>query len=617
MKTYTFKIKQRFLELIISGIKKHEYRLNDEYCSQIKIGDSLILISNENPNKVLKVTVSSISVFSSWEEALKGDWDQDFNGIYSNLNDILKVCSKFYKKDDVNKFGVIKFGLSDPSPKLKDNKVLLDTNIIIHRESYKDSSFSVATAYNQLNKLKSTLYIHPETIKEINKFKGEKKNIKINLNSYSTITTKEINDPYFIDALNSFSKSENSLIDNKILYEVYRGIVDILLTNDSGILKKAEKLGIKSHVFTCEEYLKKVSDEYPDLIDYKMLSVKREKFDDINLDDPFFDTLKEDYPEFENRFTKKNDEYAYVFKDKGKVLAFLYLKTEEENEKDYLKVTPHLVNNKKLKIGTFKIDNECKGFRLGERFLKIIFDNAKNNNAKEIYVTLFKNHRKEIDLLKNLFEQWGFIYYGIKKGTNCKNESVYVKKMNYYDSSKNVKFNFPNLIKDKKVFILPIKPEYHTNLFHDSILNNEDMNLYKDNLAHRYSLEKKYVSGAINKLPKPGDLLIIYRIGDRRPKKYTSVCTGVAVLEEIIRPETLDEYLKVCKNRTVFSKEELVSFYRNFPLVVKLIPIFSYKNKIILDMLHEIGLIEKGKGPRPFTEVPPKFYDILLEGNKL
>ena len=69
-------------------------------------------------------------------------------------------------------------------------------------------------------------------------------------------------------------------------------------------------------------------------------------------------------------------------------------------DRDYLKVQPKLTPKRRLKVGTFKI--ERTGFRLGERFLKIIFDNAKKHGVEEIYVTLFEHKRQEVVALKNL-----------------------------------------------------------------------------------------------------------------------------------------------------------------------------------------------------------------------
>jgi hypothetical protein len=67
---------------------------------------------------------------------------------------------------------------------------------------------------------------------------------------------------------------------------------------------------------------------------------------------------------------------------------------------------------KRLKTATFKVISN--GVRLGERFLKIIFDNALANKVDEIYVTIFDkrdDQKRLIDLLNN----WGFKYWGNKK----------------------------------------------------------------------------------------------------------------------------------------------------------------------------------------------------------
>ena len=69
--------------------------------------------------------------------------------------------------------------------------------------------------------------------------------------------------------------------------------------------------------------------------------------------------------------------------DEGDLLGFLYLKTEFEDE-NYADIIPPFDPKKRLKVGTFKV--EASGFRLGERFIKIIFDNAIERKVDEIYV---------------------------------------------------------------------------------------------------------------------------------------------------------------------------------------------------------------------------------------
>lgn len=616
MKHYRYKIRPQFLSLIINGTKQHEYRLNTPERDSITNGDRITLISNDDSSKTVTVYCKGKKIFSSWEEALKDDWQNDFEGIYQTYEEVLNVCSRFYTRDEVREFGIVKIDIEPIKTTYRKNRVLLDTNIIIHREGYKNVTFGVMNLYKWLDILNSKKLVHPVTKNEIQKYNDEnvKKDICIKLDSYEELIPKDVQNDYFSSVCSKFSQDQNSLNDNQILYQVYDGLADILITNDIKILKKAVILGIRNQVFSVDEYLKNVETLFPKKIDYKMLSVKKEEFGHINLDDEFFGTLKEDYPGFENWFNSKNKEEAYVFKQNDKVHGFLYVKTEFEDEKDYLKVKPVLTKKKRLKVGTFKIDDKLKGFRLSERFIKIIFDNALKNNVKEIYVTLFENHRKEIDALRDVLCKWGFYKYGSFASANGKEESVFVKTLEHFDYFKNIKFNFPNLPKESKMFMLPINSEYHTDLFPDSILKNEDMSLYQDNKGHLYSLEKIYVSGTYKRNPKPGDFIVIYRSGDRYPKRYSSVCTCLCVLEELMIPSTLDEYLKECSNKSVFSEDELRNFYINkrYRTVIKLIPYKTYLNKISLGKLIDVGLVDYDSGPRPFDEVPKELYNLFM-----
>ena len=53
--------------------------------------------------------------------------------------------------------------------------------------------------------------------------------------------------------------------------------------------------------------------------------MKLVKFKEVNLDDPFFDSLKADYKGFEEWFSRKSENDAYIQKkDDGSLQAFLY-----------------------------------------------------------------------------------------------------------------------------------------------------------------------------------------------------------------------------------------------------------------------------------------------------
>ena len=54
------------------------------------------------------------------------------------------------------------------------------------------------------------------------------------------------------------------------------------------------------------------------------------------------------------------------------------------------------------------------GLRIGERFLKIVFDNALKFKVEEIYVTIFVKRPEQYRLL-NLLEEYGFKLHGTKQ----------------------------------------------------------------------------------------------------------------------------------------------------------------------------------------------------------
>jgi predicted nucleic acid-binding protein len=231
-------------------------------------------------------------------------------------------------------------------------KVLLDTNIIIHRETDRIINEDIGKLFNWLDKIKADKYIHPVTEREINKLndKQQKKTFNIKLESYTKLVTKEQLDNEVKKITDKYDNNDNGKNDSLLLNEVYIGTVDCLITEDKKIHKKANELGISDKVFTIEQFIEKSAAEYPDLLDYKVLSVQKSYFGQENLNDIFFNTFKEDYPEFESWFRKKSNEPIYVLKNEiGNILAFLYLKVEGVNE-NYSDLEPIFGTKKRLKI---------------------------------------------------------------------------------------------------------------------------------------------------------------------------------------------------------------------------------------------------------------------------
>lgn len=225
------------------------------------------------------------------------------------------------------------------------------------------------------------------------------------LGSYHTIQATAALTPD-VQAVGAGDVTENDRRDTLILNELHAGRVDILITEDRGIGRKAARLGIADRVFTIDAFLEKVNAENPGLVDYRVLAVRRELFGHVDIADTFFDSVREEYggSAFDRWCSRKSDEYAYVCREADGVVAFLYVKVEDYRE-PYHDIAPAFSPKRRLKIGTFKV--ELNGFKLGERLLKIVFDNALAQRVDEIYVTIFPRSILQQRLIQ-LLEDFGF-----------------------------------------------------------------------------------------------------------------------------------------------------------------------------------------------------------------
>ena len=609
MKYIQYGIKERFLQQIRSGKKQHEYRLAKH--TDIHVGDVLVLISNQDESNYIKVVINHIDHYNNWEDALSEFWQKDFEGLYDSFDDLLKECKSFNSREDVEKYGINVFEIKHYSKSFKNSSFLLDTNVIIERESSNNVSSEVAYVYKWIDKIGGKRVVHPLSKEELSKHRDENvRNVMLTkLGAYEELVPS-VEDSALFRHVCSTSEDPNTEIDHKILLQVFNGTADYLITSDRGILRKAKQLYIDDCVLSPNEFLVRIEKEYPSLIEYNVLSVKLVKVGSLRIDDPFFNTLRKDYGEveFNEWLRKKNREEAYVFINNDGLQGFLYLKIEGPDE-PYDDFEPVLLPAKRLKVGTFKTNS--LGFRLGERFLKIIFDNALENKVDEIYVTMFENNRDEVKALRDLMEQWGFVKKGIKKSTG---EIYLVKDMKNYDQSKCPKFNYPLQKNNKRVMFLPIKSQYHTKLFPDLYLKNEDMHLY-DEEACRYAIEKIYVCAYFMEIQcKKGDLVCIYRMGDYNPK-YTSVVSGIGIVQDVLYPPSEEEFISECQNKSVFSKEELKEFYASgrYRSIIKILFLKGLKKKVILDSLYRNGILSADTGARINTFIPKEKFDILKD----
>ena len=310
--------------------------------------------------------------------------------------------------------------------------------------------------------------------------------------------------------------------------------------------------------------------------------IQKVRIDSLDVENPFFNSLRDDYPGFNSWLSRKGGEDAYVLVDNNQLLGFLYLKDEEEADDN---ITPSFGIRRRLKIGTFKINPH--GTVLGQRFLSIILRKMLNDGHDFTYVTLFPRQTGLI----NLFEKFGFRQWGTKNN----GELVYFKDLTIFNDSYQ---NFPriNLKTNSQKHLLGIWPDFHTKLFPDSRLTTERKHIVED-LSFTNTSEKIYLCNmraVLNMLP--GDLVTIYRTKDNNRAEYSSVATSICTVVEVIDIsdfESLNDFLKYCEKGSIFTQRELSAFWENkrYPYIIKMLYNAPLQRRIIRkELINQVGL---------------------------
>ena len=344
------------------------------------------------------------------------------------------------------------------------------------------------------------------------------------------------------------------------------------------------------------------------------MDLQVQRFSDIDLNDSFFDSLRASYPEFNEWYNKKAaaGATAYCYYVDNELKDFLYLKIEEEELSD---LTPALPAKKRLKVGTFKVDNEDRHTTRGERFMKKIMDMAIAEDVDEIYVTMFPT--EELQGLIRMFEKFGFSHIADKPHEGGNAEYVLIKDMTTHVDDFKLDYPFVKKASSNK-YVLSIVPEFHTHLFPDSILKNEKKYDLIQDVSETNSIYKIYLcwmQGTRNL--KAGDKLIIYRTSDEEGKAYyRSVCTSVCTVCEVKTYrdfENEEEFIKYTNRYSVFKEHELRRWYKyknNF-IVIKMVYNIAFTKKVInMVMKEQVGLKPKYWG---FFKLTDAQFDKLLE----
>lgn len=371
--------------------------------------------------------------------------------------------------------------------------------------------------------------------------------------------------------------------------------IDYIISDDIFMNRIAFDLGLHWKVYTVESFIERCCIDYPELNPEKGSHILYSGFKDIDVRQPFFDSYRQEYSDFDQWFNRKSieNDKAYITLCNTQVTAFLYLKLENINE-NYSDITPPFLPKLRLKIGSFKV--LMNGYKTGESFFKIIFDQAIHLHVDEIYVTIFKRFETRRRLINRL-ERWGFTHWGYKNNM----ELVFVRNFKKKENKDYMKC-FPFHARSQYSYIIPLQSFYEQALFHQNI---EGKNIDENaNPIRKVLIIHKYLKNM-----ERGSILLFYSIKSR---KFISV----GIIENLIEGlKNRTDFISACKKRSIFPNEQLINCWnynkKRDLVVIKFLNSYTLPETDQIKM--KIPCLEKRMAPQIPIELTLLQYNDLIK----
>jgi len=489
--------------------------------------------------------------------------------------------------------------------------VLIDTNIFISGEDYKQVPPSLSLLLRLFEENSVRVLVHPMSKEDMKRDPdATRKEISLSkILAYPELASPPTShgDPAFIASVGA-SRTDREIVDNELLYSVYKDAVDFLISNDTEILRKAEKTGIADRVFDVGEALEFFKGQFIRHGTAPTPAIRHVPVYNLRLSDPIFESLKADYPEFETWWKKISREgrKAWVSEKPDKSLGALLILKEEDEPIDCM---PLLGKRRRLKLSTLIVKH--MGQKIGELFLKLAINHAIESNINDIYLT---HYVKPNDELVSLLDQYGFI----KVGRKANGEDVFYKSIKPIVPSEELedfapkelnRRYYPSFYDGPKVrkHIIPIRPEYHDRLFIEYRHRTPDlMEAAGELIVEGNTIRKAYICHAKSKKLGEGDVLLFYR---SRDQMLTSVCSLDKIFLDV---NSYEQVIKLVGKRTVYSKDELINLVNHGPVMIIIFLLhFDLKKYISLRNLQKADIVRRA--PQSVMEISNEGYQQILK----
>jgi len=463
-------------------------------------------------------------------------------------------------------------------------RILVDTNILIPLETpNRILDYEYSKFIKLANEYKCTIFIHEANLDDIKRYKNKKylQIILSRFNKYPVLGGIKDPDIIFLKKINSKYNTPKVKSDDRLLYALYKNSVNILVTNDNGIYKKAVLANINSRVYRLEQAISFLEEIYKRKT-VELPNIRDEFVYNIDKNDEIFDSVKVEYTDFDEWFNRisTNGRKAWIVRNPNSNIEAICIYKEEDQING--------IKGKILKLCTFIVKEDSRGKKLGELLLKNIFKYSFSNLFSLAYMEFYPSRK---DFLINLIEDFGFVKFKSKENK----EDIYIKYFYVEDKTfakelSHLEFAikyFPYFLNSNTInkFIIPIQSRYHYKLFPD---DQSQPSLFYPNESVSNSIKKAYICNSRIKKIYPGDIVIFYRSKDIKS------LTNIGIIEEVLRTNDTNELVAFVGKRTVYSLEEMNKKCQSLALGILFRQVKNLDIKINFGNLKRNGFI---KGP--------------------
>ena len=414
--------------------------------------------------------------------------------------------------------------------------------------------------------------------------------------------------------------NRNDWCDVQMLDTLDLGIVDFLVTEDRGILRRATNAGLRGRVFTVQDALGWIQRTFEPK-EFRLRYIVSRKVHQIDGNDAIFVGIRQDYPLFDEWLAKCRRAHrdCWVVEIAGQLAGLVIYKTETHAEAQTVHAGPRI-----LKVCTLKMKEEYQGEKFGEQLLKKILWYAQGNSFDLVYVTVFPKH----ELLITLLETFGFQTTLRRDNGELVMERIMLSgDPPALSDEAALSFDrqwYPAFVDGPAIakYIVPIKHEFHVILFPE-IAEAPDLPLFPNqrflissgksrDRTPGNTIRKVYVCRSPTRSLRWADLVLFYLSKTIDLVRSQSVTT-VGVVEGCRLATNTQELVRLVGRRSVYAKEDLEAFNpsEDSPvLVIDFLLHGHFKPYLSLETLLRAGAFA-GRPPQSIKRITNSVYQSL------